>query len=624
MKKQALLVIIVTILLRLPFLNTPVQGDDVYYLYGAKHAQIDPLHPLHTHYAFLGQSVDMRGHPHGPLNPWILGGLVAFFGEVREVPFHAAYIVFSVLAALAMLSLARRFCPERALLATLLFLAVPAFVVNGTSFETDLPFLAFWLISFTYFAKAIDTQSVSMLSVSVVAGAMAALDAYQAVMLTPILGLYLWLRRRSWKPGWIAILAAPATIFAWQAWEWSTSGVLPMSILLNYMKLGSYQSSANKLLSGVALTGHAGWIVFPALLFLAFGKDVPLWQWAVLAVTTAAALIFDPNPLFWLSIASGVFLMTSVMRKEFLSAWVLLFFLASLVIFFAGSARYLLPVAAPVCMLVAQNVRPPWLVAGFAAQLALSLGLATANYQHWSATRAFADSVMQQANGRRVWVNAELGIRHYLEDRGALPLLRDQVLRPNDIVVSSELVRPVTVTAPTARIMEAVVSPSVPLRLISIEGGSGYSASSKGQRPFEISTEIVDRLTADVVTERKAELSYLDPKDPQAAAQLISGLYPDGWMAGEASVLLKVPPAAKSLRVEFFIPDNAPARRMTMVVDGKIAGENTYDKPGAYSLEALLKPDADQKTVVLRVDKTHTVPPDGRALGVVITGVGFR
>jgi hypothetical protein len=222
---------------------------------------------------------------------------------------------------------------------------------------------------------------------------------------------------------------------------------------------------------------------------------------------------------------------------------------------------------------------------------------------------------MQQANGRRVWVNAELGIRHYLEDRGALPLLRDQVLRPNDIVVSSELVRPVTVTAPTARLMEAIISPSIPLRLISIEGGSGYSASSKGQRPFETSSEIVDRLTADVVTERKAELSFLDPQDPKAAPQLVSGLYPDGWMAGEASVLLKVPPAAKSLRVEFFIPDNAPARRMTLLIDGRIAGEDTYSKPGSHSLEGLLKLDGDQKTVVLRVDKTH---------GVVITGVGFR
>ncbi|MEO5924109.1 MAG: glycosyltransferase family 39 protein [Bryobacteraceae bacterium] len=622
--KQALVVILLTILLRLPFLNEAVQGDDVYYLYGAQHAQVEPLHPLHTHFAFMGQMVDMRGHPHGPLNSWILGGLVALFGEVREVPFHSAYIVFSLMASLAMLSLARRFCPGRELFATLLFLAVPAFVVNGNSLETDLPFLAFWLISFVYFAKALDTQSVSLLWVSCAAGALAALDAYQAGMLTPILALYLWPRRRTWTPAWIAILAAPATIVLWQAWEWWTSGVLPAAVLIGYMRSAALQSSANKLGSGISLFGHAGWIVFPALTVLAFGKTAGLWRWAAVAIATLAGLVYDPNPLFWISLGTGVLLVTSVMKKEFLSAWAVLFFAASLVLFFAGSARYLLPIAAPVAILVAQAVSPRWLIAGIAAQFAVSLGLAAANHQHWAATRNFADAAMKQANGRRVWVNAELGLRHYLEDRGARPLLRDTVLRADDIVVTSALVMPVTVNAPMARMMEAIVSPSVPLRLISIEGGSGYSASSKGWLPFEISTEVVDRLTADVVTERRPELSYLDPKDPKAASHVIAGLFPDGWMSQAASLLLKIPASLKSLDVEFFIPPDAPARRVTLLADGKVIAENTYEKPGAYHLTAPFKTDAAQVTVGLQVDATHTVPPDSRALGMIVTGVGFH
>ncbi len=158
MVKQTLAIIALVILLRLPFLNQAIQGDDVYYLYGAQHAQIDPLHPLNTRYMFLGDMVDMRGHPHGPMNPWILGILLAAVGDVREVPFHAGYTVFSILAALAMWSLARRFC-ERPLAATLLFLAVPAFVVNGNSFEADLPFLAFWMVSVALFVRAVDSDS---------------------------------------------------------------------------------------------------------------------------------------------------------------------------------------------------------------------------------------------------------------------------------------------------------------------------------------------------------------------------------------------------------------------------------------------------------------------------------
>jgi len=99
------------------------------------------------------------------------------------------------------------------------------------------------------------------------------------------------------------------------------------------------------------------------------------------------------------------------------------------VIFFAGAARYLLPMAAPV-VLLASRLRPKWLAAGFAAQLALSLGLAVVNYQHWDGYRQFADSLRGPAAGHRVWIDGEWGLRYYLESDGALPLKKTQRLRP--------------------------------------------------------------------------------------------------------------------------------------------------------------------------------------------------
>ena len=72
---RALAIAALILALRLPFLNQAIQGDEVYYLAGAEHAQIEPLHPNHTSYQFMGDMVDMRGHPHPPLDSWILGGL---------------------------------------------------------------------------------------------------------------------------------------------------------------------------------------------------------------------------------------------------------------------------------------------------------------------------------------------------------------------------------------------------------------------------------------------------------------------------------------------------------------------------------------------------------------------
>jgi len=149
-RKSLLLLLGLVLLIRLPFLNQAIQGDDHIYLTEAQHALVDPWHPNDVKYVFLGGEVDLRGHSHPPGNAWPLAALILLFGDVKEIPFHAAYIVFSMIAAWAMWSLACRFS-ERPVWATLLFIAVPAFVVNGASLEADLPFLAFWMASMALF-----------------------------------------------------------------------------------------------------------------------------------------------------------------------------------------------------------------------------------------------------------------------------------------------------------------------------------------------------------------------------------------------------------------------------------------------------------------------------------------
>jgi len=84
---KLLLVLAVVLLLRAPFLNQAIQGDDINYLAAAQHAQIDPAHPLNMKYVFLGELVDMEGHPHPPLNAWFLGLLLALFGDIRRFRF---------------------------------------------------------------------------------------------------------------------------------------------------------------------------------------------------------------------------------------------------------------------------------------------------------------------------------------------------------------------------------------------------------------------------------------------------------------------------------------------------------------------------------------------------------
>jgi hypothetical protein len=604
--KQSLAIIAIVLALRLPFLHQAIQGDDLYYLYGAEHAQIEPLHPDHAKYLFDGDLVEMRGNSHPPLNSWILGALLWALGDVREVPFHLAYSIFSILAALAMLSLARRFC-DRPFLATLLFVAVPAFVVNGNSLETDLPFLALWMLAVAWFVKGVEEGSVLALIGSALAAGLAALDAYQAVFIVPILAFFLWQKKKRGVFAWCVIFAAPIAIGAWQLYGRATSGAMPASVLWDYMQKYGWQVAAQKIKNAAALIVHSAWIVSPLLIR---GNRV---HWALGGIAALGGVFYDPNPLFWASLGLGVVVLSSCFRSGFLETWVLIFFAGALIVFFAGSARYLLPIAAPVAILAASRCTTPMLAAGFILQMMLSLGFAIVNYQTWGEYKQFAISLAPEAAARRMWVDHDWGLRYYLESEGALPVPRGQTFAPGDVVVSKKQ------HPEGQRIASLEIVPSIPLRLTSVNGKSAYSLASTGLWPFEISNAPVDRVGAYLIGERKAEHSWVTPADQQ---QVLRGLDPDGWTGAEATVLVKR--ADGPFTAEFTIHPQSLARTVRLLVDGRTVAEHTYPGPGSYSLAAPIARDASNITVTIAVDKTFSVPGDGRQLGVLVTGIGFK
>lgn len=621
------MVLLLVLALRLPFLNQAIQGDDVYYLYGAEHAQIDPLHPYDTRYVFLGDTVEMRGHPHPPLDVWFLASLLALYHDVYEVPFHAAYILFSLIAGASALALARRFSPYP-LAATALFLVTPAFVVNGTSLESDLPFVAFWLASIALFVYAVDKRSKAALAVAAIAMGLAALSAYQAVVLVPLLLIF----GRRWRPAVLTALTPLVIPALWQIYERTSSGALPASVLAGYLQTYGFEAATQKLKSGVALIGHLGWIVFPLLTFAAFTRRVK-----ILIVVAAAAALYDWNPLFWISIAAGaaVLIWSIEHWRDFLAQWILIFFAAALVIFFAGSARYLLPLAVPVAILATRQLPPKWLYAGTALELILSLSLAVVNYKQWGAYRTFARTLSKEAATKRIWVNGEWGLRYYLESEGALPLLRGQAVRPGDIVVSSSLAYPLKFTtggAALAPLAQIGVTSRIPLRIVALNSRSAYSSAGLGLRPFDISRGPIDFVRADLAVGRTPTLEYVPMGAPEATQQIVSGIYElEGdaarkwrWMSARGVLLLKSPPEPEPIKVEFFIPDQAPARTLTLSVNEQQLRKIRYEHPGAYTLTTEpLKPSSPTTTLTISVDKTFSVPGDHRDLGMILTGAGF-
>lgn len=623
MIRDLLIIAALVVALRAPFLTQPIQGDDIYYLAGAQYAQTNPWHPHQASYLFQGRMVSMSGHPHPPLNTWVLAGLIAVVGDVREAPFHAAYALFSLVAALSMYALARRFV-ARPLLATLLFCAAPAFVVNGNSLESDLPLLAMWMAGMAVFVEALERRSGLWLAGSLLPLGAAGLAAYQSVVAIPILWLLTARKRPAWWLAYGVALAPAVALVIYQVAEASGGKAPPLAVTAGYFQEYGLQQLGPKLRNAKALVGHLGWIVFPLLPVIGFRT-----RWMLVALAWA---LIDWNPLYVIGVAGGIGLLMQDGRR--FGWWPQIFFAAALVLFFAGSARYLLPMAAPVALLVADRFadRPRWLAAGMAAQVALGLALAWANYEHWAGYREFVAAHRGELAQARVWVNGEFA-RFYAEEIGALPLARGQAIRPGEIVLTSELGFPFAVTAGGGQMVEVArheIVPRLPLRLIGLGSRSGYSDASAGVRPFDLDWGPVDRLRLERVIERKPTLSYVPMGAPEAEAHLLSGAYQleDGksrWMGQQARLMVQPRAESGKASATVYVPAAAKARRIWIEWNGVKVAERSIEREGLYTVVAEgINTGWEAGVLTVACDATFVAPGDTRELGVVLIEAGLK
>lgn len=587
----AILVLFVAVA-RAPFFHHPLQGDDIYYLKGAEHARQDPLHPHQAQYVFHGRLVSMLGHPHPPLNAFFLGLLP------DSLPVQRLWYGSLMLAAvLACYALARRFT-QRPLAAALLFAATPVLWVSSNTFDSDVLFVACTLAGVALFVHGHEWLAAVPLF-------LAGLAAYQAVVFIPIL----WLLGR----GRVAALAPAAAVAAYQISERISAGVWPVLMSAQYFSDYGLQRLANKLASAAALTAHLAWLTGPVAEFQA--------GWPLLAGLPAAWL--DPNPLFWASFALGLLILWRV--RGWLGWWVRIFFAASLILFFAGAARYLLPVAAPLAILAAERLGPRRLAAAILAQAALAFALAWAAMHHWQGYKDIAEKI--PLDGGKAYVVGEWSLRYYLERRGAVPVMAGQRIPAPAVIVRSELGFPVHYSTGGGRAVQEAsyeIRPALPLQLMGLGAKSAWMTCAFGLRPFDITSAPLDRVTVTRVVPAPVERTELPMNAPDADDSIVDGIYGlEGgryrWMAGRAELALKAAPG--SLAITLFLPEASPARRLSVSANGVKLGDFAL-QPGLQTIRTgPLPPAQGRLDILLEADRSFTPPGDARQLSLILESV---
>jgi hypothetical protein len=702
MRRDLLLLAGLVLLIRLPFVAQPIQGDDVYYLAMARNGLVDPLHPMQMGYVYQGQRIWMAGHSHPPLNNYILLLLLSVFGGVHEAAFHGAYIVFSLLAVGAVYFLARRFTP-RALPAALLFLAVPAFVLSGNKLEADVPFLALWLAGFALFVYERPLWAAVCLGLS-------GLAAYQSVFAAPILAWWFWqskpgagqpsqisrgLAWRQW-PYLLAMLAPAVALAAWQLFEMASGAEMPAAQLAGYHTSWNLAGFTTRLRNALALTIHLGWFLFPVLAVFAFRLRRWVWTLLLFGVSAAIAMVstagYTPGEKTLVAVSLGVGLTivagaaarlwisragregsrppsqlidpldaavgtNAADADRFLAAWLILFFGAALAAFYAGAARYLLPLSAPLAILAVRTTAKPLLAAGVAVQLGFSLLLATAYYQYVSQYRDFAARLEPLVASRRLWFNADWGLRYYLEAIGGEHVIADQPVLPRTALVTSRLggMAPIETLGQRRQVLRAEIrGEAIPLTVVGLGSRSGNASAGFGLLPFDYGDHLLDEVVAEVVGVPEPTASYLAMSAPEAATHLMLGFYELEqdqwrWIGPRAMAVLRAPNSGamrgseperdRDLRgqtdpvtgtpstvfeLSFHIPDAAPARTITVSLDGKPLASQTYPGPGGYTLRAPATVTLGQAvTIEISVDRVLSAAGDARELGIIVTALGF-
>lgn len=521
-----------TLALHLPFINQAFHMDDVQYLDIARAVYTNPAFPLDLPYVFEGKWVTLWGHAHPPFNGYLLAGLLLLSpASPSEILFHAAYLFFPLLATASFYFLARRFVAHP-LLATAVFATLPTLQVMSHNLMSDVPLLAFWLAATALFVYGVDRDDFHLVAWSLVPSTLAAFTAYQGLSLVPLFGLYA-LQRRRLTVRLAGMLLLPAfLLFGWQLLGYWHKGSFYAATLFHYLSWWGQFRPSKMLTNALSSLSYLGGVIllFPFALVAfghrgyglvaAAGLGVGWW----LAYHRLAGYTPAQKAFFVLCFAGGLAAtlwmllrwLEGVFGKDgdpdgvFLAVWYLGVLFYCVFLFIAGSARYLLPGAAALVLVLVRehssrlSESRAWrsFFGGLlACQLLLGLALAHADYQFANTFRQAAQELAQKhLPGRQPFLfSAEWGLRYYLTELGGEIMAEDTSGEPGTLVIKSRLCLSRNFDNDFDRSLRVVQRRTYrigsPLRLLDQPSRAGFWSDGWGVLPFWFSNEPLDEIT---------------------------------------------------------------------------------------------------------------------------------
>lgn len=429
--------------------------DDPLFLWLGKHIREHPLDFFGFEVNWYGLGMPMHDVT---MNPPLAGYFIALVGSLfgfSEVALHTAFLIPAGLVCLGTYRLAQDLC-GRPLLASLLGLLTPVFLVSSTSVMCDTMMLASWCWSVVWWRRGLRDGRTGLLVLAAFLAGCAGLTKYFGFALVPLLGLHgLMVRRRVGT--WALPLLIPVGMAV--AYELATSAMYGHGLIWGAreyaagLRDGSQTGLLSLALSGLVFSGgclataillgpllaRARW----TLLALAAGflllvastgphellgpRTAPLATNTRLLDVQVVLMMYGGVVITWLALAE-------VVKRDadsvLLACWVLGTLVFASFLNWVNNGRSILPMAPAVGILLARRLELRAVAAPFVRRaLVPALGLAAllAAVVTWADAR-WADQSRLAANELAaeygdeapLYVQGHWGFQYYAELAGAL------------------------------------------------------------------------------------------------------------------------------------------------------------------------------------------------------------
>jgi Dolichyl-phosphate-mannose-protein mannosyltransferase len=534
-RKKLAWILGITLAPLLLFAQKPFHIDDSAFLEIAQNILEHPLDPFHGSVALvdydyqifkrLGKAPNtFESMSHPPLVPYLMAAVITLRGRIDEFTLHLAFLIFPVMAALSAFYISERFC-ERPLIAVLVLVTTPIFMVNAQNLMTDVPAMALSLCSVAVFIYSAEHEQTAYALLAGALGGLAALARYPGLISPLLLIIYSIITQKGLR---LSIFAAVVSAAVFGIWLIDNFAIYSTAHIWASYKFYKYfydylgfgvKHTLIKVVSDFSAIGGCAFLGAIALFY--FKKKNRFVVFAI-ALVIAALLIFllkkytlalaDYSNLqivaLFCFLSAGIYFVAETIgvviqnagtpEMKFLAVWLFLTLVPALFLLPFGTGRYMLPALFPMILILIADLDRvlskgrKLISAVIVITFVFGLMLSWTDFELALGYKVFPDSFRKNYPKDKLWFIGEWGFRYYMKQQGGVYLLSDDTAPASGGIIVKpqmagmhQMAESISQDCLVSEPFE-ILSPN-PFRVLNFTAKAGFYSSGYGLLPFGLS-----------------------------------------------------------------------------------------------------------------------------------------